>query len=170
MSPIYFIGFRHSISLAVPLYILDFHDYICKKDFMQRKYYFILAGLLFIGAAISYKMYNKPHKDLGSEDADFKITAAQLAAEFEMDEAAADAKFLNKIIELSGTLAAINEVEGKTIWVVDTGNPMSSIQCEMDSRFIKDVSGKIKPGDEVIVQGMCSGKLMDIILSQAVSK
>lgn len=137
---------------------------------MQRRTYLILAALMFIGAAIAYKMYNKPHKDLGSEEADFKITATQLATEFEMDEAAADAKFLNKIIEVSGTLSAINEVEAKTIWVLDTGNPLSSVQCEMDSRFIKDVSGKIGPGAAVVVQGMCSGKLMDIILSQAVSK
>ncbi len=130
----------------------------------------LIAGLFLALAAayFGYNMYNKTHKNLNEINADFVITPQDLLAEFDTDEAAAQTKYLNKIIKLNGVLLYIQKVADKSIWLLSTGDPLSNIQCEMDPRYIADTQDKVKIGNTVTIQGICSGKLMDIILNQAV--
>jgi hypothetical protein len=125
---------------------------------------FIIVAAIFYG----YKTYNKSHKNLNEMKADYVLAPDAFLAEFEADEAAAQTKYLNKIIQLQGDLLEIQTVGNQTIWIISTGNPLSNIQCEMDGRYIQNVSDKVKTGDKVTVQGICSGKLMDIVLNQVV--
>jgi hypothetical protein len=64
----------------------------------------LIAGLFLALAAayFGYNMYNKTHKNLNEINADFVITPQDLLAEFDTDEAAAQTKYLNKIIKLNG--------------------------------------------------------------------
>lgn len=137
---------------------------------MNRRIYFFLAAFCCIAAIVVYKMYNKPHADLTTSKADFNINAADLLLEFESNEEAAQTKYLNKIIAVTGTLTEIQQVENKTIWILDTGNPLSTIQCEMDPRFLESSKKAEVAGKVVTLQGLCSGKLMDIVMSQVVWK
>ncbi len=139
---------------------------------MITKKTLLIAALLifFAGGFVAYKMYNKPHADLNEVNADFKLNATEWLAEFAADENAASTKYLNKIIELTAEFAEIQKVEGKTIWILSTGDPLANVQCEMDPRFLKENETGPAPGTKVTVQGICSGKLMDIVLSQVVLK
>ncbi|MBK9108808.1 MAG: hypothetical protein IPM92_10695 [Saprospiraceae bacterium] len=137
---------------------------------MNRRVYFFLAAFFCIAAIVVYKMYNKPHADLTETKADFSMTAAALLEEFETNEETAQSKYLNKIIAVNGTITEIQQVENKTIWILDTGNPLSTIQCEMDPRFLEKSKNAAVVGNAVTVQGLCSGKLMDIVMSQVVWK
>jgi hypothetical protein len=131
-----------------------------------------IAVLIIVAAAgfYAYRMYNKGPVNVSDKKADFIVSAATLLGDFESDENAALAKYLNKIIETEGQLLDIQKVGNQTIWIVSTGSPLSNIQCEMDSRFINEVGDKVKKGMNVKIQGICSGKLMDIVLNQTVYK
>ncbi|HEX5626335.1 MAG TPA: hypothetical protein VFX48_09980 [Saprospiraceae bacterium] len=136
----------------------------------MRKYWLIsLLFLALAGAYYGYRQYNKPHQDLQEVKADYSIAPEVWIQEFDADETAALNKYLNKVIEVNGEISEIQTVEGKTIWILSTGNPLSNIQCEMDPRFVGQV-GPVQTGSKVTVQGICSGKLMDVVLNQAVCK
>ncbi len=137
---------------------------------LKNKIVFVILFALLAAGFVVYKMYNKPHANLNEAKADFVVNTTQLLAEFEADENAANQKYLNKIIELSAELSEVQKVEGKTIWILSTGDPLANIQCEMDPRFIKENEAGPATGTKVTVQGICSGKLMDIVLSQVVVK
>lgn len=137
---------------------------------MNRRFYFLLIALSCVAAIIIFRMYNKPHANYADIKADFSITAEALLQEFETDEERAQTKYLNKIIAVSGTLSEIQQVDNKTIWILETGNPLSVIQCEMDPRFLEKYKNAGVAGNSITVQGLCSGKLMDVVMSQVVVK
>ncbi len=131
----------------------------------------ILLGILFLflaAAYFAYQMYNKSHKNLNEITADYILKPEIFLNEFEADETKAQTKYLNKVIQLEAQLLEIQKVGAQTIWILATGNPMSNIQCEMDERYIDNVKDKVNTGSTVTIQGICAGKLMDIVLNQAV--
>jgi len=134
---------------------------------MNRNILIFLVLVVILGGWIGYKIYNKPHQDLTRMKPDYALTSAALLQEFEANEETAQNKFLNKIIRIEGNLSEIQQIDQKLILIIDTGNPLSNIQCEMDPRYTK--SEKVfTAGQKVTVQGICAGKLMDIVLSQVV--
>lgn len=137
---------------------------------MKTKIWLAVLFIAALGIIIGYKTYNKAHKNLNELKADFIVSPDEFLAEFEADEATAQTKYLNKIIQIKGELLEKQKVGEQIIWVLSTGNPLSNIQCEMDPRYIGAVNDKIQIGAVVTVQGICSGKLMDIVLNQVVYK
>lgn len=127
---------------------------------------FIALAALFYG----YRTYNKEHKNLNELRPDYIVKPETFLTEFETDENAAVAKYLNKIIETKSQLIEIQTIGNQVIWILSTGNPLSNIQCEMDSRYVNKLNEQVKTGQEVTVQGICTGKLMDIVLNQAIYK
>jgi hypothetical protein len=130
----------------------------------MRKVIFILLALGVLGAGFGYYMYNKPVASLAKKKADVKVTAAQLIADYEANEQAANDKYLGKVIEVSGKITDVTTEEGKLKIHIETSNPMSLVICEMEDN--KD-GGAPKTGDEAVIKGMCSGYLSDVILVQS---
>jgi hypothetical protein len=114
----------------------------------------ILGGLI---------MYNKKHKDTSKAKPDFVVTAVSLQKEFEDNEITASARYINKIIEVSGKIGSIVQADSSNLNVsLVTGNDMSSVICTLHSRgFNTD----LKPGDKITLRGECSGFLMDVLLN-----
>lgn len=131
----------------------------------MRKFIPYLLGLLIVCGAAAYYMYNKPHKEAGYIVADFTMTPSDLLADYENDEAAADAAYLDKVIAVQGTVAAVNELEKGASLSLETGSELSTIMCEFES---KDAINNIQPGQQVKVKGFCTGKLMDVVLVRCV--
>jgi hypothetical protein len=114
----------------------------------------ILAGLY---------MFNLKHKDLSKEKPDVVITAADLQKAFENDEKDATAKYVNKIIEVSGVVSTIAKSDSGSISVtLKTGNDLSSVICTFAS---SPEASSAKEGDELTLRGECSGFLMDVLLN-----
>lgn len=114
----------------------------------------ILAGLY---------MFNLKHKDLSKEKPDVVITAADLQKAFENDEKDATAKYVNKIIEVSGVVSTIAKSDSGSISVtLKTGNDLSSVICTFAS---SSEAASAKEGDELTLRGECSGFLMDVLLN-----
>ena len=129
----------------------------------------LIGGVLAIGAAVvAYLIYNKPHQNMDRATADIQITASELLSAFEADESAANAKFLDKIVAVTGEVRETSTTEeGVTTIVLDTGSAMSGIVCELDT-LTEHPKTDFQPGETITVKGVCTGMLMDVVLVRCV--
>ena len=56
-------------------------------------------------------MFNKKHPDTAKAKPDFVVTATALQKEFEDNEKNASAKYINKILEVTGTIASVTPAD-----------------------------------------------------------
>lgn len=133
----------------------------------MKKYliFAILVGI--VAAGFGFYMYNKPHKNIESSKVDFKMEAKTLFAEFEENEAAANTKYLDKIVEVSGIVKAVNSEDGETSIMLETGNEMSGVNCSLDN-LTKHKRVTFTIGEKVSFKGLCTGVLMDVVIVRCV--
>ncbi len=129
---------------------------------MKKYFPYILIIIVSLGV-VGYNMYNKDHKETKDATSDVVISPKELLAIYERDEVAANAKYLDKIIEVKGIVKEIHNISNGGSISLDTGNEMASIICEFESAA---AYANVKVGDEVNVKGFCTGKLMDIVLTR----
>ena len=72
-----------------------------------------VAGIL-IGGGIGFYMFNKPHRDVQSANADYTLTASEIVLEYLTNKDAANKKYLaadgeSKILEVTGVVNKISE-------------------------------------------------------------
>ena len=77
---------------------------------------------------------------------------------FEKDSAAANKRFLGKVLEVNGTVKSIDK-ENATIAIGDTSST-SSVRCSMDSAFVKSIES-LNQGSKVTIKGACTGYMPD---------
>lgn len=130
----------------------------------MRKVILFILMLGIIGAGVGYYMYNKPVASLEKKKPDVEVSASKLIEDYETDETAANTTYLGKVVQVSGKIADVTEEEGKKKVQLETSNPISMIICELEDGTSAE---QLKTGDEVIVKGLCTGYLSDVILVQS---
>jgi len=122
----------------------------------------IIVIAAIIGGTVAYRMYNKPHRDIASEDAAFSLTADALFDAFEEDEAAANALYLDKVVEVTGDVAEVTDNSaGQAVIIITAANAMlGGVSATMQETGIVNIS----EGETVTVKCRCTGFLMDVIL------
>jgi hypothetical protein len=119
------------------------------------------------GAYVAYRMWNKPHAD-ATDLPGIKVNASELVGAFETDETAANAKYLSKVVEVSGTVSEVNDQD--SILFVNLTYPeamMGGVQITVDSRSMESAKN-LKEGDNATFKGFCNGYLMDVVVKDAV--
>ena len=87
-----------------------------------------ILGILTAGSVVLY-VYFKPHRDVATEKG-VALTAQQLFDAFKANETDANAKYLDKAIELSGEVADITtNQDGNTVVNFKTNDPLFVINC-----------------------------------------
>jgi len=135
---------------------------------MLKKILFLGLILAVIGGFIGYKMYHKPHADMGSANPDLTMDAAELYNAYTANEEEANQKYLGKIIQISGTISSImkddNTVKGVGL---ETGDMLTGLNCMLD---VVDTNHRqdFRKGSSVTFNCKCNGKLMDIELNRCV--
>jgi hypothetical protein len=124
--------------------------------------FFIAVG----GILAALYFYNLKPKDLQKVKPDYIITSADLEKAFETDEKAASAKYINKVVEVTGEVIAIEGKENKS-WNVtfQTGSDFSKVICTLP--LVAD-PGVFVLGKECTIRGECSGFLSDVLLNNCV--
>jgi len=127
----------------------------------MKKKLIVLAviGLLGLVAAllVFVFVYNKPHRDFASAPADVVITAETLYEAFNLDHERAMADLMDKVLEVTGTVDAI-EYAGDlpvAVFLFDEGafGPQG-VRCT----FADSEQGSgLRPGMEVRIKGHCTG-------------
>jgi flagellar basal body-associated protein FliL len=120
---------------------------------MKKK---IIIGVLVVVAAAAgfgYYKYNQKNPDLVTKKPDITVNAPDLIAAFEKDTASANRQYLDKVIEVTGTVKSID-----TSGVIFLGSPdaQSSVVCGLDERHRTD-HAQAKVGSTITVQGRYTG-------------
>jgi hypothetical protein len=116
---------------------------------------FIVSFIALSAILAALYMYNLKATDMSKAKPDFIISASVLQREFEVDEAAASTRYVDKILEVTGTVASIEPARDKSFNIsLVTGNNLSSVICTFPA--IKDTS-KFGTGKEITLRGKCSG-------------
>ena len=124
----------------------------------------LLLGLL-AGGYIGYRMWNKPHRDVAGAEADISLEATDLYLQFATDEAAANAKYLDKIVQVCGQVATVSAENGAVSVLLDTGDPFGGVACELD-HLREHPRTEFPVGERVCFKGVCTGYLSDVVLSR----
>jgi hypothetical protein len=134
----------------------------------MKKILLITAGLAAIGIIAGVLLFNKPHKNIRNTPPDYSLTSQQLFTAFASDEAAANKKYLDKIIQLKGkvTASSIDE-EGLSSITLEGGDMMFGVICKLDA-LAEHKRKDFAKGEEISVKGICSGMLMDVVLVRCV--
>ncbi len=131
---------------------------------MKKLIYLILIFVV-VGGAYGYYQWNRPLASNVDKTAEIIITASDLEAAYTSNESEANSKYNDKLVQVSGTISAIENEDGKPSVILSTQNPMANVICE----FEKGASiGNIKVGDNVVVKGKPTGILSDVVLVQCV--
>jgi cold shock CspA family protein len=132
----------------------------------------IIIGILIlgiIGVFTAYKMYNKPHINVAETSSDISLTSNKILNDFSSDENAANTKYLEKIIEVVGTISELKNENGKGIVTLKTNDDFGNVLCHLSTEESKKIN-TLKEGQTIIVKGICKGYLMDVILVKCVIK
>lgn len=107
----------------------------------------LFLGLCFCLAAayLGYNYVYQEHRDVKEEQAVFNLSSSTLFQEFSENEASSNAKYINRIISISGEVNSVTENQ----IVLKPG-----VVCQLDSTFyIKN----ILQGDTIELKGRCIG-------------
>lgn len=129
------------------------------------KYGLVLAA---IGLGVGIYLWNKPHENMNRAKADLTIAAPELFTAFSEDEASANEKYLDKVIQISGSVKAFStSPEGLMKVTLDSGDEMFGVICQMDE-LTEHSRREFTPGETVNLKGKCTGMLMDVVLVRCV--
>lgn len=134
----------------------------------MKKIIIIVVGLLLLGIAGAMFLYHKPHQDISQADPDYIMTSPELFAAFETDEASANEKYLDKIIQISGKVASTTtDEEGQMSITLEGDGLMFGVICKLDG-LSEPKRKDFSQGEEIRLKGICSGMLMDVVLVRCV--
>jgi tRNA_anti-like len=110
----------------------------------------LIAG----GAGLGYYMWNKPPRSVQNVSG-IKVSAAALLSQYVQDSAAANKKYTDKIVEVTGevTDSSTNQQNERVIKLKTTQDG-AFINCTFEEKNIT-----ANPGAVITVKGLCDGYL-----------
>ncbi|MDE3237097.1 MAG: hypothetical protein KGO81_14185 [Bacteroidota bacterium] len=117
------------------------------------------------GGSFAWYVFNKPHRDVSREKG-LELTAQKIYDEFKANEEAANKKYLDKAIQLTGEVATVStNQDGNVVADFKTNDSLFVINCTF-----KTNPGAIKPGDRITFKGICTGYIPDanVVINEGV--
>lgn len=109
-------------------------------------------------------IFRNSDTSVGSRKADTELNAGELIKSFETDELSANARYLNKVIEVKGIVDNIADTKNDiTVYLKEKGKT-AGVMCSFAKIELKHKT--LKPGDTAIIKGVCNGYLMDVVLNK----
>ena len=136
---------------------------------MQKRTKTFLAGILLCVAIVAgYAFYvaGKPHTNVEHFKTDMRTSAEDLYKSYLSNEAEADKKYLNKVLEVTGLVSSFTNEDGKHFLLLKTDD-YGGINCELINAGQSQLSS-ITKNKTVVIKGRCSGFLMDVNLTDCV--
>ena len=126
---------------------------------------FIIILIIFIvgGFTVGYIIWNKPQRKVENEKG-IEVTSAQLVKDYQANEAEANKKYLDKAIQVSGTVSDIkNNQDGNSTIMLASDDVFAGVLCTLKEKPVNVTSGAT-----ITIKGICSGMLSDVRLREAV--
>lgn len=142
-----------------------------KKPIFKKWWFWVIIVIIVIGAIGSNGSKDKDVQQAsGSKQEDKKqaekkeeiietieISADDLYSAYKENEVAADQKYKNKMLEISGTVNSIGKDITDTIYItLETGELLNSVQCYFKNSEA-DAVASLSKGQEITVIGKCTG-------------
>lgn len=152
-----------------------------KKKFYKKWWFWaiIVVVLYVIGSSAGNKEGNgqpaaqesakqqEAQQSKPAEEAAIKVTASQLYSDYEANEVAADAKYKDKKVEITGTISSIGKDLMDTPYValvVSPNNPVFSVQC-MFKKGDESQLAALAKGSDITLKGKVGGKLGNVLIN-----
>ncbi len=121
------------------------------------------------GLATVYYVFNKPQRDIEGEIPAYTLSAQTLFDEYNSDEDAANLKYGNKVLQVSGNIIEITNDNFEVS--ITLNDDMEGINCSLDSlAIIKEKSeiNALKTGNNITLKGKCDGfdMIMGVVLTR----
>jgi hypothetical protein len=134
----------------------------------MRSWKKIVTGLIVLalaGAGYGWYAYQKAPPDIREQEAGIVITAIDLLKAFQQDETASNAKYVDKVLIVTGTVTGIQtDSSGQATVSLQTNDLLAAVTCS----FYQDDGDakKIKAGSPARIKGVCTGMLTDVVLNK----
>ena len=138
---------------------------------MKKTILMMIIGVLFLGAGIVYYLYNKPHRNVESEEADILISSVQLFQNYSENEKKADSLYLNRVVRVNGLIRGIEQDQkGERVLILEAEDDIFGVVCSIDETNVENrkKSQALKAGDSVMLKGICTGFAEDVKLNKCV--
>ena len=136
----------------------------------MKKYLKFIVPIAIIGLAYGFYEYNRGHQSTAKIQADHTVSAAELFREFEENEETANAKYLDKVVEVSGEISKISaEDPDKKSISLKSDDMIFGIIGELDPAVDHQLS-ELNEGENIVIKGICTGMLSDVVLVRCVVK
>lgn len=113
---------------------------LCKPVFMKVKIAILFLLLIVIVMGVYFYTY-KGHRNIAAEKESYTIAATEIFSEFQANEIDANAKYLDKTIEVRGNLSSV-DVETKSIVIND--KLFATFKGELPKTLQRNAKIKIK--------------------------
>lgn len=126
---------------------------------------FIIILIIFIVGSftVGYIIWNKPQRKVENEKG-IEVTSAQLVKDYQANEAEANKKYLDKAIQVSGTVSDIKtNQDGNSTIMLASDDVFAGVLCTLKEKPVNVTSGAT-----ITIKGICSGMLSDVRLREAV--
>ena len=111
------------------------------------------------------ELVQEPEPEPKPEPADMELTVGEILTAYEEDDVAADEKFMNKVLRVTGTVSLIDIKDKLDIHYIrlkgSGGDPWQSLQCMFDKKHSQALE-QLEKGQTVTVQGRYSGSVIAI--------
>lgn len=131
----------------------------------------ILLIVFLVGLVAAYFVYDnflKTAPAMKRLDAEYQVSAVPFYTEFNENEAAANAKYLNKIVEVKGIVEKVETPENSLPIVSLKTDGFGVIKCTMESALDDDDLDLLKPNATIVMRAECIGVLLDVLLIRSI--
>ena len=133
----------------------------------MRKKIMLFLALALVCLALAWHWYNKPREGIAHKNTQLVIGAGLLYEGYAGNEAKANERFLNKVIEVKGRVDDIVLNGNDAVVMLDMQPEGGGVSC-----FFSPASAlrslHIKEGMEVTEKGKCTGFNMDVNLTDCI--
>lgn len=112
---------------------------------MKKKIIIVLISILIVVFAIYNYLY-KSHRDIAAEAVSYSVSVDDIYTVFQVNEKAANAKYLDKTIEIYGKVTNI-----------DLQNKIITVDGKLLARLTKGVPTQLKPQSFIALKGRLTG-------------
>lgn len=114
----------------------------------------IIAVVAIAAGLFGLSEYQRGHEEMAGQKADFSVATDAILAEFTTDNAAANQKYLGKVVQVTGVVASVKPLDGGGTNVV--------LQEGANCSFQEEVT--LEVGNRVNIKGECTGFMEEEML------
>lgn len=134
----------------------------------MKRYLPLVLLILLVGVAVFLLMNAPEEKGMHGVKPDISVEAPTLFAEFYNDEAAANEKYLNMVVVVTGTISKVSKNgNGLTVLHLESNTNTGSVKCILDPDSEHN-RHEFHRGELVQLKGICSDFYQDVKLTSCV--